>query len=307
MRVALLGGTGFVGGYLTEALLEQGHQPVLLVRPGSEPKVRERGRCTLVSGEVADTQAVHATLKDCDATIYNIGILREQPRAGITFEALHYQGARRTIDAAVALGVKRFLLMSANGVRSDGTAYQRTKHAAEEHLRATKLELTIFRPSVIFGDPRGCMEFATQLRDQMIRLPFPAPLFHEGWLPNDAGRFLMSPVHVHDVAQAFVRSLAVADTLGETFVLCGPQTFEWRTIIQIIAHACGTTKLAVPVPASAVRIMAALFEGFDFFPITREQIDMLLEGNAGDSSELFALLGIDPVPFEDESLRYLRQ
>ncbi len=307
MRVALFGGTGFVGGYLTEALLEQGHEPALLVRPGSESRVRESQRCALVSGDIANATAVHTVLEGCEGAIYNIGILRERPSAGISFEALQYQGARRTIDAAAARGVKRFLLMSANGVRPDGTDYQRTKYAAEEHLRTTKLEFTIFRPSVIFGDPRGRTEFATQLRNQMISSPLPAPLFYEGWLPFDAGTFLMSPVHVRDVANAFVRALGVADTLGETFVLCGPQTLEWRAIIQTIARACGTTKLAVPVPAFSVRVLAALFEGFDFFPITREQFDMLLEGNAGDSSELFALLGIDPIPFDDEALHYLRQ
>lgn len=306
MRVALFGGTGFVGGYLTEALLEQGHEPALLVRPGSESRVRDSQRCTLISGDIANATAVHSVLEGCEAAIYNIGILRERPSAGVTFEALQYQGARRTIDAAAARGVKRFLLMSANGVRPDGTDYQRTKYAAEEHLQASALEFTIFRPSVIFGDPRGHMEFATQLRDQMIRSLLPAPLFHDGWLPFEAGRFLLSPVHVRDVANAFVRSLAVADTFRQSFALCGPQTLEWRSIIQIIARACGTTKLALPVPAFSVRVLAALLDSFEFFPITRDQLEMLLEGNAGDSSALFALLGIEPTPFNEETLAYLR-
>ena len=51
--------------------------------------------------------------------------------------------------------------MSANGVKADGTPYQRTKYQAEEYLRASPLHWTIFQPSVIFGDPRGRMEFAT--------------------------------------------------------------------------------------------------------------------------------------------------
>ena len=102
--------------------------------------------------------------EDSDALIYNIGILRESPRRGVTFDELHNKAARRVMDAAAQLGVKRFLLMSANGVRPDGTAYQRSKALAEQHLRSTDLDWTIFRPSVIFGAPRGRMEFATQLQ-----------------------------------------------------------------------------------------------------------------------------------------------
>ena len=83
--------------------------------------------------------------------------------------------ARRVIDAAVSQGVRRMLLMSANGARPEGTPYERTKYLAERHLADSGLDGTVFRPSVVFGDPRGRMEFCTQLRDQMIRPPVPAP------------------------------------------------------------------------------------------------------------------------------------
>lgn len=306
MKVALIGGTGFVGSYLVDELVAHGHQPHLLVRPGSEQRVRHADSCSIVTGEVQSEDAVREVLADCDAAIYNIGILRERRRQGITFQALQYEGAVRAIDLAGEMGVRRFLLMSANGVKADGTHYQRTKYKAEEHLHASGLEYTVFRPSVIFGDPRGCMEFCTQLRDDMIRMPLPAPLFYEGLLPRAPGSFALSPVHIGDVARAFVDSLEHPDTHGQTYPLCGPEAISWKQIIGTIATACGRRKLTVPIPAFYVKTIAALLERLEILPVTPDQITMLLEGSTCDSAAAFDLLGIEPVRFEEATLRYLR-
>ena len=150
MKVAIIGGTGFVGSYLSERLRADGHTPRLLVRPGSESKVDRPDGCERVTGTVADPQALADCLQGTAAVIYLIGILREFPARGITFEALQYQGVVDTLAAARLQGVPRFLLMSANGIRADGTAYQRTKLRAEEAVKAAGLRWTIFRPSVIF-------------------------------------------------------------------------------------------------------------------------------------------------------------
>ncbi len=306
MRVALFGGTGFVGSYIVDALLERGHQPVVLVRPGSEAKVSQAGRCELVSGEIGDDAAVRECLHGADAAIYNIGILREVPSDGVTFQALQEDGAKRAIDLAVSEGVHRFILMSANGVRLDGTAYQRTKAAAEEHLKASGLAWTIFRPSLVFGDPRGRMEFCTQMRDDLIDKPLPAPLFHEGLSPRGAGGFEMAPIHVTDVASAFARALDTPATIGKTYVLCGPESLAWREILARIASACGKRKLMLPAPAGALRFAGALLDRYAWFPVTRDQLNMLLEGNTGDSRGVFDLLDIEPRRFSAEELSYLR-
>jgi uncharacterized protein YbjT (DUF2867 family) len=304
MRVALYGGTGFVGCYLVEHLRAAGHEVSLLVRPGSEDKVPGADAGRVVSGDIGDEAAVAETLADCDAAIYNIGLLREFPSKGVTFEAMHYEGARRAVDAARAAGVTRFVLMSANGAKPDGTAYQRTKYRADQYLAASGLDYTIFRPSVLFGDPRGRMEFCTQLRDQMIRPPLPAPAFYDGWLPGGPP-FRMSPIHADDVAECFVRALANPATLGQTCVLCGPEAVTWPEIIRRIAAACGRRKIILPAPVPALKMVAALFERFEFFPITRDQLTMLVEGNTGDSTAVFELLEIQPKRFEAANLGYL--
>ena len=121
MRVAIFGSTGFVGSYLVDELLARGHVPVVLVRSGSEHKIPRRDECETVSGAIEQPEAVRRTVTGADAVIYNIGIIREYPRRGITFKALHLDGARLAMDMAGEAGAKRFLLMSANGVKAEGT------------------------------------------------------------------------------------------------------------------------------------------------------------------------------------------
>jgi len=306
MKVAIIGGTGFVGSYLVERLLADGHTPRLLVRPGSESKVVRPDGCERVPGVIGDPLALGECLRGTEAVIYLIGILREFPARGITFEALQYRGVVDTLAAAREQGVTRFILMSANGIRPDGTAYQSTKFRAEEAVKGSGLRWTIFRPSVIFGDPRGRMEFCDQLKRDIIASPLPAPLFFPGLSPLNAGQFELAPVSVLDVAAAFAMALTDPRTESQTYGLCGPDRLSWKAILTTIAAACGRTKWMLPAPAGAVKAMAALFERYPWFPITRAQIEMLLAGNVCGADDGLARLGLKPRRFEAESLTYLR-
>ncbi len=304
-KIALFGGTGFVGSYLIDSLMTQGWHPIVLVRPGSERKIEHKSQCTLIPGEISDKKAIADMLEKADAAIYNIGILREFPDQGITFEALHHQNAKYVIDAAEYGNVSRFLLMSANGVKQNGTTYQRTKYAAEQYLAKSSLNWTIFRPSVLFGDPRGRMEFSTQLSKDVIRSPLPAPLFFSGWHINQAGQLLMAPAHVSDVAEAFIRSLENSDTYSQIITLCGPEQLSWREILLRVSKASGRRKLMIPAPTGPIAALASLLDRYAWFPLTREQIQMLMEGNICNQDG-FASLGIEPQPFDTHTLRYLR-
>ena len=307
MKVALLGGTGFVGSYLIDALCKSGHTPRLLVRPCSERKLPRDSSLEWTAGDITDTTALHKLLEAVDAVIYNIGILREFPERGISFRELQYSGVRRVAEIALAQGVRRFIHMSANGVEQSLTPYQRTKLAAEAHLQDLELDWTIFRPSVIFGNPRGRFEFASMLKQQLIDSPLPIPLFHEGLLPRHAGGFALSPVHVEDVAAAFVGALDNPLTLHQTYTLGGPEDLTWRQIMSILCRVSGRAKLMLPVPAAAPGLAASLLERFPWFPISRDQIRMLLAGNTCRGDAIFELLGIAPRSFSPEHLGYLTE
>jgi NADH dehydrogenase len=304
MQVAIIGGTGFVGGYLTDALLHDGHGVSLLVRQGSENKLRHATRVQTTSGDIGDAESIRGLLEGCDALIYNVGILREKPREGITFEAAQYDGLVTAVSAAREVGVRRLLLMSANGVKDPGTRYQETKRRAETYAFESGLDVTVFRPSVIFGDPRGTMEIATQLFQQMVRPPLPAISFFSGFSPKQ-GAVLMSPVHVEDVAAAFVSALRNDETIGKTCTLGGPEVLSWQQMISRIATATGRNKWFLPMPVALMQIAATLLDWLPFFPVTRDQLTMLKEGNVADADTLRSLIDGEPKYFGAGTLSYL--
>jgi NADH dehydrogenase len=306
MRVAIIGGTGFVGGHLTDALLAAGHEVSLLVRTGSESKARRSERVRTSPGDISSTEALKSVMAGCSTAIYNVGILREFPRRGITFEESQYQGVVRTVEAARQVGIKRLLLMSANGVKQPGTPYQETKFRAEEYARQSGLDVTVLRPSVIFGDPDGKMEFATQLFNDMVRPPIPAVGFFSGHSP-EKGAVVMSPVHIDDVASAFVAALENNNAIDQTFALGGPEVLSWTEMVRRIAEATGRKKWILPMPIWIMRVGATLFDWLPFFPVTRGQLTMLEEGNTADPEILRQLIGRDLQDFSVDALGYLNE
>lgn len=305
MRIGIAGGTGFVGSYLVDAFLQARHEVAVMVRSGSESKAHRASECTLVPGDIGAPETLARLLEGCDAAVYNIGILRAYPREGITFEKLQRDGAVRMIEAAGAAEVGRFLLMSANGVKPDGTPYQRTKFEAEQALERSGLDGTIFRPSVIFGDPRGRDEFASQLCREMICTPLPAVAFHNGLLPT-SGSVEMSPVHAKDVASAFAAALEQPGSIGRAYTLGGPEILGFRNILEKIAAAVGRSKPILPMPIALMRIAASLLDRVPQFPVTRDQLTMLAEGNSAPPDELESLIGRSPAAFAPPNLDYLQ-
>ena len=306
MKVALFGGTGFVGSYITRELVREGFTPKVLVQSGSLSKINSP--CEVVKGDIQNKNAILETMQGAEAVIYTIGIIREFPKKGVTFKELHLNGLKRCLELALKIGVKRFILMSANGVRPDGTAYQRTKWQADEALKESGLNWTIFRPSLIFGDPggEGRPEFCTQIRDDMLSLPFPAPLFYNGLLPFNAGSFSMSPIHVKNVAEFFVKSIKLKVCEKNIFDLGGPEALTWKEIIHQIALASGKRTWKIPAPVAVIKIAASILDRFKWFPVTRDQLTMLMEGNTV-STNYFDDFSINPIKFSMENLEYLKE
>ncbi|MDJ0907150.1 MAG: NAD(P)H-binding protein [Woeseiaceae bacterium] len=297
MRVAIFGATGFVGNYLVRALLDKGDELSVLVRPGSEPKLAQADRCRVTQGDIGSTAAIRSVLDGCDAVIYNIGLLKEFPRRGITFDEAHFTGVKRVIEAAQSIGVKRFVLMSANGVKQPGTPYQETKFRAEQMLRGTDLDWTIFQPSVIFGDSGGTQEFSHQLYSELVKPPVPAVAF-----PGVE----MSPVFIDDVVDAFVNALTDPAAVGQTYALGGPEILSWKQMVERVATAAGRDKWFVTMPLALMKTGATFFDWLPFFPATRDQLTMLEEGNTADPSVVESLIGRPAAAFDGENLAYLQ-
>ena len=116
---------------------------------------------------------------------------------------------------------------------------------------------------------------------------------------------MMSPVHVRDVAEAFVLSLDNEVMHGKCLEIGGPEDLSWVEMLRRISQAVGKQKLIIPMPIALMKFAATLFDWLPFFPATRDQLTMLAQGNIAGSDELEALLGRPVKPFTAENLDYL--
>lgn len=303
MTVFLTGATGFVGSYVLQALADAGHEAVCLMRdPGDSLRVTGDA-VRRVEGDITDAGSLEGLLDGCDAVIHLVGIIEEHPRRGVTFERIHVDGTRNVVEAAVDAGIERFIHMSANGARpSDGTAYQTTKWRAEQIVEAAGFaHWTIFRPSILFGDPGpDNPEFTSQLLDELVR-PFPIlPVFGDG-------RYELQPVAVEEVAAAFVHALTQTKTHGQTYFAGGPDRIAYRDILDIIAEGAGLSpKPKAPVPMPLARLGVNTVGRAGLLPISPAQFAMLVEGNTGDNTAFYRDFDVKPTPFTPATLSHLR-
>jgi len=306
MKIAIIGGTGFLGQTLTDELLQKGHSVKVLVRPGSESKLARHPGIDIIVGTLQQPDQIYACLEEADVLVYCAGLIREFPQKGVTFDFVHHQAVKTTIEKADQAHVKQYILISANGVKVKGTAYQRSKILGEESLRNSTLDWTIIRPSFIFGPSKGTEDLASRLYRQLVKLPIPVPAFFRGIYFRKAGQFGMSPVYIDDVAKVIVEITEFGDGFsGKTLTLGGPESLTWNQIIQRIAESTGKKKWLFPVPVWLLWPFLILFDRFSWFPITRDQLTMLLEGNEADSTDLFEKLNIKPIRLDKTSLKYL--
>ena len=301
-NVAILGGTGFSGGYIISELLKSKYSVKMINRKQSMNNFKEG--CLEVVVDL-HSDFLHEELKGCDCIIYNIGIIREFPKKEISFKNLHQNLAIHAIKMAEKAGVRKFILITANGVERCLTDYERTKFNAEQYLMNSGLDWTIFRPSVIFGNPNGKIEFCTQVKRDIVRAPLPMPIFFSGVNIFSAGAFKMNPIHVKNVAQFFVGAINKANSNKKNYELGGSTSYNWKEILQIISDACEKRKWSIPVPISLIKLIAFFLDRFSWFPVTRDQLIMLEHGNMCESSKYFVEYGIDEISFDVKNLNYL--
>lgn len=290
MNVFVTGGTGFVGNAVVRQLLIAGHNVHCLVRPGSETKLRHKNDVTVHFGDVDDLESLKKGMEGCEAAVHLVGIIREFPGKGITFDKLHTEATRNVLAAASFCSCKRYLQMSANGTRANAeTGYHRTKWEAEEAVRASKLDWTIFRPSLIYGK-HG--EFVEMMFDLVRKLPV-VPVIGDG-------QYRMQPVSVEQVALSFARALSRPETIGETYHLGGKNSYSYDEIIDIFGQVLGKKSVSkLHHPLALMKPAIKILQNIPQFPIASDQLAMLLEGNVCDPDEWAEAFDIEPEDFAD--------
>lgn len=294
MQVLLTGASGFVGNQVAAELLARGHRVHALVRRGSEGRLKAADRVAVFFGDVMDREAVRQAAAECQAVIHLVGIIREFPGRGVTFERLHYEATINAVEAARAAGAWRYLQMSALGARDEpADPYHTTNYRADEYVRLSGLAYTIFRPSVIYGpEDQSINLFARQIRACPV-----LPVIGDGL-------YQMQPVPVWTVAQAFALALELPQTENQVYEVGGPEALTFNEIIDTLAAALGRRVWKMHLPVWTMRLAAGLLGRFPWFPLTSGQLRMLLEGNICDPGPFYRDFGITPISFREGLARY---
>ena len=294
--ILLTGATGFVGGNLLKEMLKQGLKVRCLVRNPSKAEAVRQSHVEIVKGDVTDKDSIAKALEDgkVEAAVHLVGILAETKNT--TFKAIHTQGTRNMVEMCKAKGIKRFIHISALGTRENARSeYHKTKWEAEELIRASGLEYTIFRPSVMFGkEDKFVNLFASIIKiSPFIMIP-------------GNGQNMMQPVSVKNLASAMTMAIQNSKHTNKTYEIAGPEKLTFDQIIDTICRVMGKTRLKIHIPLPLMRPGALIAECIlRKPPITRDQLLMLEEDNVTDNNALESVFNIKPVGFEEGIRSYL--
>ena len=265
-RICILGGSGFVGTHLVSQLAARGLKVrVLSHRREMAKELILLPTVEVVEANVHDQHELIRHFRGMDAVINLVGILHEDTVGRVDlpsarrgdFQNVHVELPRKIIHACGESGVHRLLHMSALGAHPNSrSAYQRSKGVGESLVREAGmrhvehenwylngpkfihgygLDVTVFRPSVIFGRGDSFLSMFARLLKVFPVLP----------LASAQARF--APVFVGDVARAFADSLANEATYGQTCDLCGPKVYTLQQLVNYVGEVIGTKRGIAPL------------------------------------------------------------
>ena len=298
-RICMTGGSGFVGRSLANQLSSAGYKVRILTRQ----RESNRSKLILLPGvELIETNIheeanlVHH-FQDCQAVINLVGILNEKGRRGSGFPAAPVTLAEKIARACEQTGIRRVLQMSAlNADAKKGPSYYlRSKGEAEDLLLQNKaLDVTVFRPSVIFGAEDSFFNrFAGLLLFSPLFFPLACP----------ASKF--APVYVENVAQAFLRVLEEPQSFAKTYSLCGPRVYTLQELVEYTAACKGSRARIIPLSAGLSRLQAMIFDFVPGKPFSTDNFHSASVDSVCENNDL-ATLGIEAQSLEGVVPFYLQ-
>lgn len=297
-NILVLGATGFVGRSVCEKLVERSGGGDGRIRIASRRIQRVRHLQLLPTVELAeanvhDDAALAHLLRGTDVVINLIAILHGSKSE---LERVHVRLPERLAKACRQAGVKRVIHVSALGAGGDAPSeYLRSKARGETALKDAGLDLTIFRPSVIFGERDRFLNLFASLQSVFPVMP----------LGGADARF--QPVWVDDVAAAIVRAIDDPTTIGLAIECCGPRVYTLRELVEASGRWSGRERPVIALPLALARLQALVLE---LLPgrtlMSRDNVDsMRVPSVASGKAPGLERLGIEPTPLESVAPRYL--
>ena len=269
-RVAILGGSGFIGRYIVKRLAERGDVVAVGGRYAAQAKFLKLkgdvGQVGLINIGIDDERLLPAFLAGNDTVINCVGILRESGRQ--RFDLVHHTAPARLARLAREAGAARFIHVSAIGADPRSTsAYARSKAAGEQAVRDAFPTATILRPAIVFGPE-------DQFFNRFAALASFAPM-----LPLIGGKTRFQPVYVGDAAQAVVAGLSGRATEGMVYELGGPAVYTFRELLKKVCDWTQHPRPLLPIPFWAAKVTAFFTQFLPGAPITLDQVRLLQRDN----------------------------
>jgi uncharacterized protein YbjT (DUF2867 family) len=299
-RVIVLGGTGFVGRHVCEKLQREGWSITVPTRRAlNAAAVQHLPRLSVVEANVHDEASLARLLPGHDAVVNLIAILHGDEAS---FARAHVELPATLARACRAVGVRRLVHVSALGADLDGPSmYQRSKARGEDVLRVAGLELSILRPSVIFGDGDRFLNLFARLQSVFPVMP----------LAGAATRF--QPVWVEDVAEAVLACLRDSglprSSIGQTFECAGPDVLTLAGLVRLAGRLGSHQRPVIPLPMALGRLQAMAMECLPGEPLmSRDNLaSMAVDNVATGQWPGLSSLGITPMSVHAMAPRYLGQ
>lgn len=288
MRILLLGAGGFIGRHILADLLNGGHEVIGVVRNITDLKAAFP-EVTFVARDLARSTAPadwENLVPGVDIIVNTAGILH-----GPEMQAVHVAMPKALATAARKAHVKRTVLISAISARDDvPTAYAGSKLEGEADLRASGIDWTILRPSLVYGE--GSYG-GTSLMRGLSGLPWLTPL-------PGKGDFEFTPIHVRDLARATRVVCESALYANQTLEPVGPETTSLRTLLQRYRAWLGFGRAHfVTVPMPLLRLMGRIGDIAGLGPISTTSVLQLMAGNAGNSAAFAKAIGFVPQSLQE--------
>lgn len=296
MKIAITGGTGFVGRHLARALIENGHE-VLLVARGKDDRdesVRRLEHSSVAFIGTDDEERLCEAFKGCDAVAHCAGINREIGRQ--TYERVHVQGTRNVVNAARRAGVKKIVMLSFLRARPGcGSPYHESKWAAEEIVRSSGLGYTILKSGMIYGK-------GDHMLDHLSHALNTFPIFCLVGFHEKPAR----PVAVEDVARILEAALTGGRLSEQTVYVTGPEELLLGAAVRRVAGVVGKSPLFFPMPVWFHYVLGWICERCMKIPLVAlAQVRILTEGVDWDGAPETNLPEdlIPKTPFTEEQIR----